>query len=384
MSKSKLTPVIVVGGGLSGRIVSAQLRSAQAKALSIVGDARSAAEAGQHNDIETGTCVALTEDVNGVRARLSDGRVLIAEAAILATGCGSFGRPGDELCASPKHLPHEHHVDNTAALAVIGSGRAAVAYALRCIEGGHRGPIHMLSRSGHLPYVMSTAPVLDLAPADIPLGTSLPYLIGWFRKTVEWSHSRGFDAHAVTRGVAPHAGLIWQHLAPRDRRRFVAHLRPLWQAAGEYLPEDEHALLRRAVANGQLTVIRGRHLHVERAGGGYILTYMPAGARTAASLLVSLVANCEDAPPGYDSFSMPMVAALISEGLARPDALQFGLDVSENCALIDSRGRASQRLYAIGAPTRGRFVDALEIARIRKQSERIARSILKNRNRRAA
>ncbi len=376
--------VIIVGGGVSGRIVSDLLRSTRTRALSIVGGARPIRVSERHEEIDGGTCVSVTEDAEAVYVRLSDGRVLAGAAAVLATGCGSFGKPGDELCVSPKQMPHNHGVSSDAPLGIIGSGQTAADYALRCMESGHRGRIHMLSRTGYLPAARSASPILDLAPADIPLGTSLPYMVGWFRKTVEWSHSRGLDAQSVMNGLASHAGLIWQHLPPVDKRRFIAHVRPLWQAAGEYVAQEKHVIFLRAVADGQVLLVRGRHLHVKHTDNGYALTYMAPGVAAAETLRVGLVVNCEDAPPGHESFSMPMVADLISRGLARPDSLQFGLDVSENCALIDRKGRPSQRLFAIGAPTRGRFVDALEISRIRKQSERIARSILKQRKHQAA
>ena len=71
-----------------------------------------------------------------------------------------------------------------------------------------------------------------------------------------------------------------------------------------------------------------------------------------------------------------MIRNLIDSGLARPDALDLGLDVSHDCEVIRADGTPSERLYAIGPPTRGAFFDALELSGIGRQSEALIRRLL--------
>lgn len=83
--------------------------------------------------------------------------------------------------------------------------------------------------------------VLDLSPADIPLGASLLFLLRWFRQTVLWAEGRGLSAKAVVSGLKPHVALILRHLAVGDRRRFAVHLRPLWLKVASDMTEEQRA-----------------------------------------------------------------------------------------------------------------------------------------------
>jgi uncharacterized NAD(P)/FAD-binding protein YdhS len=67
---------------------------------------------------------------------------------------------------------------------------------------------------------------------------------------------------------------------------------------------------------------------------------------------------------------------LLSRGMTRPDPLELGLDVTECCALIDQSGRASQRLFAVGPITRGRFWEIMAVPDIRVQCANLATAII--------
>ena len=67
--------------------------------------------------------------------------------------------------------------------------------------------------------------------------------------------------------------------------------------------------------------------------------------------------------------------SLIDRGLARPDPLRIGLDVTEGCAIVKGDGQPSERLYAIGPLTRGAFFEIDAIPDIRMQCAMLARSL---------
>jgi uncharacterized NAD(P)/FAD-binding protein YdhS len=67
---------------------------------------------------------------------------------------------------------------------------------------------------------------------------------------------------------------------------------------------------------------------------------------------------------------------LLSRGLTRPDPLDLGLDVAESCALINQSGHASQRLFAVGPITRGRFWEIMAVPDIRIQCAELASAII--------
>lgn len=364
MSHGAGKAVIVIGSGQSARLVEARLRGTGPGRLAVT----------LLGPRQAGLCHSLTETPEAVIARLSDGRSIAADAAVLATGCATFRTPEKGGYGTIKQLPQEQGADADETVLIAGTGSRALRYALAAVQAGHRGALLFIERHGPVP-ALSRAGMLDLSPADLPLGTGLRFVLRWFRRTAGWAAANGHGFGDLVNGLRPHVPLIWQHLTQAERRRFVVHLRPLWLRALDGLTAEEHRRVDRLFQSGQARFIRGRLLSIARTGGTVTgwLKHLPGGQ--VETLRAGLALSFEDAPPGRDHFAGPVIAGLIEGGLARADDIEYGLDVTEDCALVSARGTASGRLFAVGAPTRGRFVNAMEIDCIRMQSDRVAQSI---------
>jgi uncharacterized NAD(P)/FAD-binding protein YdhS len=68
----------------------------------------------------------------------------------------------------------------------------------------------------------------------------------------------------------------------------------------------------------------------------------------------------------------PLIQALLQAGMARPDSLRLGLDVSTSHALLDSRGCPSRTLFAVGPLTKGASWEITSVPDIRTQCRDIA------------
>mgnify|MGYP007032599615 CR=1 FL=1 len=69
------------------------------------------------------------------------------------------------------------------------------------------------------------------------------------------------------------------------------------------------------------------------------------------------------------------VRSLTDRGLARPDPLRLGLDVTEDCAVIDAAGNPSAMIFAIGPLTRGALFEIEAVPDIRVQAAKLARTL---------
>ena len=79
--------------------------------------------------------------------------------------------------------------------------------------------------------------------------------------------------------------------------------------------------------------------------------------------------------PGKALEKDPLVAQLVREGLARPDATATGLAVDEQSRLIDRQGVAQADLFAFGPLTRGSFGEMTGAPDITRQIERVAQTV---------
>ncbi|RUX34899.1 FAD-dependent oxidoreductase, partial [Mesorhizobium sp. M4A.F.Ca.ET.050.02.1.1] len=71
-----------------------------------------------------------------------------------------------------------------------------------------------------------------------------------------------------------------------------------------------------------------------------------------------------------------VVRSLVERGLARPDPLHLGLDVTANCELVAADGTVSSKILAIGPLTRGTFFEIDAIPDIRVQCAKLSKQLL--------
>jgi len=74
----------------------------------------------------------------------------------------------------------------------------------------------------------------------------------------------------------------------------------------------------------------------------------------------------------YARIDSPLVRDLLAQGMARPDPLNLGLDVTTDSAVINRWGVPSRQIYALGPVTRGLFWEITSVPDIREQCWKVA------------
>ena len=82
--------------------------------------------------------------------------------------------------------------------------------------------------------------------------------------------------------------------------------------------------------------------------------------------------NCAGPASDFSRIGQPLLRGLLADGRLRPDPLRLGLDVAANLGIIDATGAVSDRLFAVGPVTRGRFWEVTAVPEIRRQCEALA------------
>lgn len=335
-------------------------------------------EAGQSTP---GRLVVLSEEAMAVKERkagvetvLANGTSLISHCAVLAVGHETQPARGRGIAVrlgSEQDTP----LYAKAAVVILGSGLSMVDAWLSLAEADHRGPITVVSRNGFLPKGHLDVAPINIDSADVPFGTSMPYLMAWFRALVRYTEAAGGDWRSVIDGLRPYNQRLWQSWSTHTRRQFLRHLRPWWNIHRHRLPPELHDRLVRAVAGGQVNLIAAEFMGVERHGDGVRAQIRRRGSSQREALEVARVYDCGGVSVDVLSSSNPVIRDL-SSGRARPDALRIGLDVDDDCAVVDSEGRVSDRLLVVGPLTRGRFFEIEAVPDIRVQAARLAERIL--------
>lgn len=320
-------------------------------------------------------CVGLAPDGAGVVARLSDGTGIRADMAVLATG-HALPEPDPEGLVRGS-WERGDAPDRDGRVVIVGSGLSMVDQAVSLLRGGHRGEILVVSRRAQLPRIHARTRPLPVAAEDLPLGAPVSRLLAWLRDLARQAEAAGGTWRDAVDGVRPYIRAIWQALPRAERARFLRHAAPWWEVHRHRLPPESASPIQAAMGTGRMRLLAASYLGAGRDGDGRLLADIRCrGSRATQRVACARIIDCRGIRRDPWQNATPLVAGLLRDGLARIDPLRLGLDVSPDAAVIDARGVASDRIFAIGPASRAAFWEITAIPDIRDQVAGLARRLV--------
>nr|MBA3811592.1 FAD/NAD(P)-binding protein [Caulobacteraceae bacterium] len=220
----------------------------------------------------------LERDAEGWRVRLAVGRVLEADAVVLALGnlpppapegvdpalAGSRLYASDPWAWSPADTPARGDI------LLLGTGLTAVDIALS-IDGARPGArVVALSRRGFLPRRHAEVGAPD-TPASAPKGSPLEVLQEIRRRGAS-------DWRAAIDGLRPYVQSLWRGWSLAEKTRFLRHLRPWWDVHRHRLAPQVAARIEAFQKAGTLTIAAGRLEALVPTKDGAVATWRRAEA----------------------------------------------------------------------------------------------------------
>lgn len=326
-------------------------------------------------EIVSGECTGIRTTGGGVAVDLADGTSHMGHVAVLATGHNVPGFAAGSPYIGAWSTPEEAGIGPDDPVVILGTGLSMVDAVIQLANDGHRGKITALSRRGQLPRVHRRNTPIRIDAADVPFGTEISYLLHWFRQTARWATERGGDWRDVVDGIRPHTAKLWQSLTPAARRRFLRHVRTWWEVHRHRLPPESEVRLRAAISLGHLDIVQGHFQGVDAGETGVFVRFRRRHRPETEVMPAARVIDCTGILRDIAAHKDGLIPALIERGVARPDPLQIGIDVDDQCAVIDRAGQASASLFAVGPVTRARFWEVTAIPDIRVQCAALAEKI---------
>ncbi|RYF91285.1 MAG: hypothetical protein EON95_15330 [Caulobacteraceae bacterium] len=334
-----------------------------------------------------GEAVALLEPPRrGVR--LLDGREIACDLLVLATGNLPPRAP-----LAPDAWLHDHPAfvpdpwapralaggDPDGAVLLLGTGLTMVDVALKLAAEGQRGPMVAVSRRGLLPTPHRAGGAWS--PFVAPLLPASPLMLTRaIRAAAAQAERQGAPWQRVMDAVRPAIARVWETWSPGQRRQFLRHLRPRWDVHRHRMAPRVAARLDALLESAALTVLGGRVIDWSRSNGQVTARLHLRGLKTEQSLTVARVINCTGPRSDLDRLANPLFADLARRRLIRPDPLGLGLE-SEDCAVQDIDGRASDWLYAVGPLTRPALWEVTAVPEITAQIDRLTRELAQDADR---
>lgn len=320
------------------------------------------------------------------RVRLNDGEVIDCTKVVLASG---YTLPADPLNGAlgpdcPRYLrnPWDHArlaaIQRHESVLLIGTGLTMVDVALSLSRRGHLGALHAVSRRGLLPRGHTAA--TDALPFDLREalyagldGTGLRGLVRAVRGTVDSAALRGLGWQAVIDALRPVSGGIWRTLNDVDRRRFLRHLRPWFDAHRHRIAPELTATLAGMIADGRLQLRAGRIVGAMDCGNMVVVEEHPRGQAAISRNPYRWIINCTGASLGGHA-RQSLEGRLLEKGLLAADPHGLGFLCDDAGAVQAARVRAAG-LYLIGPACRPHSFEHTAIPELRRQAAALARVI---------
>ncbi|MFG1374047.1 FAD/NAD(P)-binding protein [Xanthobacter oligotrophicus] len=349
--------------------------------------ARAEAEAGINGFVEhlRAEAVDIEETgANGVRITLSDGRVVSADLALLATGFAG-NRPnfaiGEGVAESGRYLADPWalagreltgDLPSDGTVLFVGGGLTMLDALVTLERNGFKGRYVSVSRHGLLINQRR-----EPGPARDFLGDGHPgsarALLALVKRELDAIAADGGDWQSVVPVIRGRLASLWAGASAAERARFNRHLRRYWELALHRAPGPSYDTLTRVLAEGRLTTRAGRIEAVTADADGAEVRLRLRGAGESEQVRADLVVNTTGAQYAWDRITdRPLVTSLLDRGTVRPGGLGYGIDIDADAAVIDRSGAASNRLFGIGPILRGTRWEATTIVEIVAQATAFA------------
>jgi hydroxyacylglutathione hydrolase len=309
---------------------------------------------------------------------LDDGCELRADLIVLATGnFDPAALPGISKAASDSGLYHHNAwateayegLHRDAPVALIGTGLTGVDVVLRLRELGHRGRILAVSRHGIFPNRHDDYTPLSSSaiPLDTP-ATCVAYL-GALRAAIRG----GAEWRAAIDSLRETTNELWLRLPLEEKKRFRRHLQRRWDVVRHRMAPPIADIIESELRNGTLEIREGRLKAIDVSPrGAYITVGTQEGSE---SFYADRVINCTGPSMNYRRVPSTLLQNLFERGLVTSGPLGTGFHCSQDGAVIDASGQASDVIFNLGPGRLGDLIESIAIPEIRQQAVELAATL---------
>ena len=259
---------------------------------------------------------------------------------------------------------------------IIGTGLTGLDLLLTLAPLKSEGKIHILSRGGHFPQPHGHAEPYPafLEPGNFPV--TARELFRRVRNEVRSAAAQGIDWRPVIDAIRPFNQAIWQGLNLTEQRRFLRHVRGLWDTHRHRCAPEIIAVKNRLEAEGRLICHRGHITGYTNLGDEVEVTYRPRGTQEKRNLRVRQVLSCTGPQADLRKLDDTLVQHLLGRDLLAPDPLRLGAYTSEGGVIRNQNGQAIDGLYTLGSTQKGRLYESIAVPELRGQAKNLAELLL--------
>jgi uncharacterized NAD(P)/FAD-binding protein YdhS/mannose-6-phosphate isomerase-like protein (cupin superfamily) len=328
---------------------------------------------------------AVEASARGVQ--LADGVFLPADAVVLATGNQLPSAPAalsgqllrsNRIIGDPWSGNALAAIDRHEDVLLIGTGLTAVDVLVTLRARNHHGRVLALSRHGLLPaaHLRPDDPLrrpVTIDPTRLPTGAR--QLSRWLRVEARRLDVERIGWQCLVDALRPHTTRIWTSLPLAEKRRFMKHVRPYWEAVRHRADPDALAAIEawRTAGDG-LEVMAGAVMEASDADDGLHVEIAPRGSGTRLRSRFDRIVLCTGPETDVRRWTSQLFRNLLADGHLQADPLGIGV-VTDDVGQVLGKAGASSWLYTIGSLRRPQLWETTAVPDIVKQAAALAQHL---------
>ncbi|MEW4561476.1 FAD/NAD(P)-binding protein [Bremerella sp. JC770] len=321
---------------------------------------------------------------NGGMVHLQRGEPIEANAIVLATGNQPpAGLPGAaklandrRYCANPWKNWHEEIPGEDKHIVILGTGLTAIDVIVTLRAKGWSGKITAVSRHGILPQRHFRGIEWPTSIPNDGQKRNLAELLKLIRHDCERLRSASQNPAIAVDKLRSHTQQLWRDLSIEERKLFLTKYAADWNAIRHRIAGPIHDAVTDSLDCGQLTIVPAK-IESLAAGETSIEVELAPGDQKQSTLIHGdYVINCTGPKSRFSDSQIPLYRNLFARGLAKPDEMDMGIAVTDDFAVINGDGAASNSLYAIGPILKGTLWETIAVPELRGQALAVSLGIL--------
>jgi uncharacterized NAD(P)/FAD-binding protein YdhS len=328
--------------------------------------------------------VDVVEDEFGAQVILKSGEILFSDQVILAFG--NFPPPSPPL-SDLSFINSEKYFQNSwdstiydkispnDDVLIIGTGLSMVDVVLNFYQTNHKGKIFALSTHGLLPATHQSNQAIPPFNGEITSQFKVSGIMKTVRERIEEVEGKGGDWRAVIDAMRPVTQTVWLNFDETEKRRFMRHLRRIWDVSRHRMPNECANVLNEMQSAKQLHIKKGRLREINLFDDAkFEVVYANSGLRN--KLSVDAIVNCMGSESNLNRIEFPLIKNLIGKGVITTDPLNLGINALPDGRTINKIGSVSDRIFILGMALKGVLWESTAIPEIRTQANKLALSLV--------
>lgn len=315
--------------------------------------------------------------------QLDTGEEVIADHVILAAGNFPPHNPGmvAPIQRSTAYIPDPWSgpisIEDKSHVLLIGSGLTAIDTLIALMHSAPGASVTMISRRGLVPRGHRDAlPAVKFTTNIHAEILALPPSITRYVRAIRAEIAKSPEHwREVITALRPVSSAVWQKLGVSERRRFLRHLQPYWDAHRHRLAPDSYRLFETALHNRKVKKLSGHIVEVLERNGRVEVALRCRGTADVQQLQFDKVINCTGPCQNVEHVQDQLISFLKSAGLLSIDPLSLGIEVNEQYRVLSKAGDPLPWLSYIGPMLKAQFWEATAVPELREHASHLATDI---------